>query len=141
MKARSAYRTGDLTVLRFATFIASMALSSAAIAAAPSRPLTASEKAVVEHAIRAQLSDPDSAKFRHNPYQTGSTWYCGLVNAKNRVGGYVGYRLFYVIVSEGDKAIGPIKSARSSNIVSEDEALPYMLAETRCSVEGYKTTY
>jgi hypothetical protein len=141
MKGRWVDRTETLMMLRLTTLTAIAAVSSAAIAAAPSRPLTASEKVVVEHAIRAQLSDPDSAKFRHNGYQAGSTWYCGLVNAKNRLGGFVGYKLFYVIVADGDKATGPIKAVRSSNIVSEDSGLPYMLAESRCSVEGYKTSY
>lgn len=49
--------------------------------------------------VLAQLSDPDSATFR-NEVIKGDWWYakgsilCGEVNAKNKMGGYIGYQKF-----------------------------------------------
>lgn len=44
--------------------------------------------------VRAELTDPDSAKFRN---QKG---YCGEVNSKNRMGGYTGFVRF-IAITEG----------------------------------------
>lgn len=45
-------------------------------------------------AVRLKLADPNSAEFDAVAEKDGVT--CGLVNAKNRVGGYVGFRAFIV---------------------------------------------
>ena len=45
-------------------------------------------------AVRMQLSDPGSAEFGSVETDDGTT--CGFVNAKNRLGGYVGFRAFIV---------------------------------------------
>jgi hypothetical protein len=47
--------------------------------------------------VRANLVDPDSAKFsevRHNKEKGGS---CGVVNSKNRMGGFSGPTVFLVL--------------------------------------------
>lgn len=65
-------------------------------------------RAYVVHELRkpvlAELNDPDSAKFRDEWLASGWTeWFvkgsilCGEVNAKNRMGGYVGYTPFKAI--------------------------------------------
>lgn len=46
-----------------------------------------------QEAVRAKLNDPASAQFR-NVTQTVGGPFCGEVNAKNRMGGYVGFRWF-----------------------------------------------
>lgn len=50
--------------------------------------------------IAARLKDPDSAKFTamnlHTNRQTGKRTLCGMVNAKNSYGGYVGATGFHV---------------------------------------------
>lgn len=46
--------------------------------------------------IRALLKDPESARFSELKYVEHSQGVCGLVNAKNGFGGYVGNRVFYV---------------------------------------------
>lgn len=62
-------------------------------------------RAYLVHELRkpvlAQLSDPDSAIFRNEYLPYGwSEWrvagniLCGEINAKNKMGGYVGYRKF-----------------------------------------------
>lgn len=45
--------------------------------------------------VQLQLADPDSAKFKNVAYKKG-IGVCGEVNAKNRMGGYVGYKTFVV---------------------------------------------
>ena len=64
--------------------------------------LTSQEKEIIMTAVKVKgdLKDPDSAQFRwvrlsadvdtNAPHVSAS--YCGLVNAKNSYGGYVGYR-------------------------------------------------
>lgn len=66
------------------------------------RPIQAARTLVVE-----RLSDPQSAQFR-NEVIYGGTIVCGEVNARNRMGGYVGFRWFNVAL---DTTIGkPIVS-------------------------------
>ncbi len=50
-----------------------------------------------EDAVRAVLADPESACFSRLfvSRQSGLPVVCGMVNAKNRFGGYVGDRPFY----------------------------------------------
>jgi len=62
--------------------------------------------AEVEAAVREELLDPESARFRNlyfapNPVGPDSR-VCGEVNAKNRFGGYVGFNDFGVDVSNLD---------------------------------------
>lgn len=63
--------------------------------------------------VLERLSDPDSAKFRNEWLATGwSAWraessiLCGEVNAKNRMGGYVGYVKFSSVAGGNDVDIG-----------------------------------
>lgn len=53
-------------------------------------------------AVLAKLNDEDSAKFR-NIRVLGIGEVCGEVNAKNRMGGYVGYQHFYLIGTPHNK--------------------------------------
>lgn len=66
----------------------------------------------VENAQKAlidNLNDPDSAKLRKlmyfNDVNNKMQILCGEINAKNRMGGYVGYRKFF-IASNGRSDIG-----------------------------------
>src|ERR1700748_1879112 len=49
---------------------------------------------VMEAEIKSHLVDPESAKFTWWAYPNNG-FYCGLLNARNRMGGYVGNTLFY----------------------------------------------
>jgi hypothetical protein len=54
-------------------------------------------------AVRERLFDPESAQFSEVFTGTpGSGAICGLVNAKNRMGGYVGRRPFFYSKSSGN---------------------------------------
>jgi RNA polymerase subunit RPABC4/transcription elongation factor Spt4 len=49
-----------------------------------------------QEAVKAQLRDPESAKFSNVTvvHKPGSTAVCGEVNARNGFGGYTGYQQF-----------------------------------------------
>lgn len=56
--------------------------------------LGCSGESTVKNEVKAQLIDPDSAKFRNiHIFKNGN--YCGEVNAKNSMGGYSGFVVFY----------------------------------------------
>lgn len=57
---------------------------------------TPAEHREAEAAVKAQLSDPGSAQFRNlrTKWNRGTKIVCGDVNAKNRLGGYEGFRPF-----------------------------------------------
>lgn len=58
----------------------------------------------VVEAVKAELKDPDSAKFK-GVKQTSPGYWCGWVNAKNGYGGYTGYSVFFY--HDGKVAINP----------------------------------
>jgi hypothetical protein len=81
------------------------------------------------NAVKNDLKDPDSARFRNVVYygsyikfkdgkrvRLGTHTICGEVNAKNSFGGYGGYREFRASVSRNSetKVIGDVASAVSS---------------------------
>ncbi|WP_353187482.1 hypothetical protein [Pseudomonas sp.] len=74
-----------------------LALACTAVIA---KDFTPSQKNKLQAAVKAQLIDEDSAKFKLPPYQGGDL-YCGQVNSKNRMGGYTGYTVFQAAVLPG----------------------------------------
>lgn len=65
---------------------------------------------LAEDDVRASLKDPDSAKFRGVvKFSTGAV--CGEVNAKNAMGGYVGFTPF-VVSRHGQVEFDPGESTR-----------------------------
>ncbi len=87
--------TSTVAVLRAATILAAFALSIGGPAVALGRDLTAAEQALIEAAVRKELSNPASARFKWMPIaKDGDLRYCALVDAKNRAGFYVGDLLF-----------------------------------------------
>lgn len=74
------------------------------------RPVQIAKQAVLE-----KLVDPSSAQFKDVQLVDGSL-VCGEVNAKNRMGGYVGYASFAVIDGRDaaiDKDDDPVKVAKN----------------------------
>lgn len=77
--------------------------------------LSERDKAAVESAIRNELKDPDSAKFkdfvaRADATSRGTFHVCGLVNAKNSFGGYSGFTIFYTVLFRSEASGGAIIS-------------------------------
>jgi len=57
----------------------------------------ASKIAEGESQVRDALADPNSAEFRNLSIREVTGAVCGEVNAKNRMGGFVGFTRFYVL--------------------------------------------
>jgi len=61
----------------------------------PSEPAKPDPFQEVMAAVAAKMVDPGSATFQALSVKVADFAYCGEVNAKNRMGGYVGYQKFY----------------------------------------------
>ena len=62
--------------------------------------LTPPQQTLIEDAVRLELRDPDSAKFRHGKLNNKGE-FCGFVNAKNGFGGYTGFTPFIGMIIHG----------------------------------------
>lgn len=94
------------------------------------RPLTEDDKTEIRTAVKRELLDPDSARFRWNPEMLEPEHYCGFVNAKNRMGGYVGFKAFIIDYEDGRVSRASILSgvqrracSREKYNIDEDLAL------------------
>lgn len=61
-----------------------------------------SETGRVEDLVRENLKDPTSAQFKEIRKSKDGKYFCGEVNAKNSMGGYIGFTEF---------AVGPMDSS------------------------------
>jgi hypothetical protein len=50
-----------------------------------------------KRAVAGTLIDPESARYENVKVQKELSVVCGLVNAKNKFGGYVGFKQFYYL--------------------------------------------
>lgn len=64
----------------------------------------------MEKIVKQSFKDPDSAKFSKVTYSSKTGYYCGLVNARNSMGGYVGNKRFVASLS-GDVFFDPERLA------------------------------
>lgn len=77
-------------------------LLSAVAAAGPRKPAPKSEPVVdpriaaAKQLVTDSLKDPESARFREIFVARDGETVCGAVNAKNSMGGYVGFRRFMI---------------------------------------------
>lgn len=69
----------------------------AADPAKPIPPLRETTKAEIQRKLDLELIDGASARYLW-PKRTDSSAYCGFVNAKNSLGGYVGWKLFTALL-------------------------------------------
>lgn len=70
--------------------------------------------------VKEALKDPESAQFRNLQYLADSNSLCGEVNAKNSMGGYVGFKSF--AVSAGGNPVILQKLTFNSVIWDKDTA-------------------
>ena len=82
-------------------------------------------------AVKAMLNDPDSAKFEGLQAGITSGDVCGYVNAKNRMGGYVGKTPFYYVKS--DKSAGIVQPLTDNDF----KMLQYDLEYNPSSPDSY----
>lgn len=68
-----------------------------------------------EEAIKRYLNDPNSAMFRSERHsKVSKEFWCGEVNAKNRMGGMVGY-VRYVVELHDDPDLADLDSPKVEN--------------------------
>lgn len=81
--------------------------------------------------VRANLFDGASAQFSDTNYYENTNYVCGQVNAKNRLGGYVGPKRFIVSLKEKSNYFDPDreapKSPTSPTSLSTEAAVNYAL--------------
>jgi hypothetical protein len=93
------------------------------IASADYGPAPQNPHVIAEEWVKNQLVDPYSAHFEHGPLVKGYTsmyrdvqygWIqCGTVNAKNRMGGYVGRQAYFVTIRHNQVVSGYVDSPTS----------------------------
>ena len=66
-----------------------------------------SPEAMVMDMVRRSLNDPESARFENVTFNAKTKFGCGVVNAKNRMGGYVGFARFVVYQPDGSVQFEP----------------------------------
>jgi len=93
------------------------------------RPITDAEKAMIRQAVKKKLIDPGSAQFRWNTRVSHSVVYCGFVNSKNRMGGYVGFTAYEVMVDRQTNSIALVD-------LQEDDGDLYVITKM-CGERGY----
>lgn len=76
-----------------------MPLLIAASPSHPPRPIAAAEQAAIKNAADDLLFDGPSARWKWPPKRSAFV-YCGEVNAKNRMGAYIGWHPFYFVIDE-----------------------------------------
>lgn len=108
--------------------LAALALTASATAAGDyPRPLTQAERAVIMKKADEVLFDGPSARWQWPDKLNDKDSYCGFINAKNRMGGYTGWRPFYY-------GLGRF------GILEDDEGKPSsnrIMYELICGVGGY----
>lgn len=96
------------------------------------RNLTKREQAMIKDTIGDYLFDDVSARYKFGDYQ-GGLYYCGRLNAKNRDGNYMGYKIFLVSLLRDQKS----NHITSVNFLDMDTK---NVAES-CNQLGYKLLY
>ena len=91
----------------------------------------------IEAEVRARLIDPDSAKFEGVTFNRGKSVGCGFVNARNRMGGYIG-RTHFVLFPDGDLRFGPNEDAStgdtSAKLLAAQQQSNYLtLVDSNCA--------
>ncbi|OSM04337.1 hypothetical protein [Magnetofaba australis] len=121
----------------FLALFAVFSLSFSEGVAAETPELTEADKKIIEDAVKEKLVDPFSAKFKWMPYN-GDKTYCGLVNAKNRMGGYTGFVPFTVLyMKTKERNIGALPQISTYDPKSTDSQVTVQL----CEMAGYKDFY
>lgn len=78
----------------------------------------------VESLVRASLKDPASAQFAD--VHVKEPWGCGVVNAKNAMGGYVGERVFLVHMTTGGVEFMEPEESGSERLASLDRQIKFL---------------
>jgi hypothetical protein len=116
-----------MTALKILCIAIPLALLSANVEADSGAP-TKAQIAAIQSAVKARLKDGDSAKFaeiRLGKSNAGATVACGVVNAKNGYGGYIGYQAFMVQLDSSEAWVREL-----------DDPTRYAQAKAECHMIG-----
>ena len=94
-------------------------------------PLIPRDREAIKAFVADKLYDGESARWRW-PLAREPAGYCGWVNAKNRMGAYVGWRLYYVFYLSG---AGGVKVLRA-RMTGDDDAETAKI-NSLCADDGY----
>jgi hypothetical protein len=77
--------------------------------------------------INDQMKDPSSTQFR-NEYLSSSGWLCGELNSKNGMGGYAGFKRFFVrskdeMYLEGDGSLRGETTQDVIDVLNEENSI------------------
>lgn len=106
------------------------------------RPITLAEKKAIIAQFSTMLLDGQSAIWRWPLVQNGASVagdYCGFVNAKNRMGAYVGFHAFYIFIF---RPPGKPVTAAGGMLISEadPQSLANSIVPDLCAGAGYSVT-
>ncbi len=90
------YRTGEMTNKKLQWVVAAVAAVIAGTASSYVWQTRFSPTAKIQTLVKSRLNDPESAMFSDVKYFPDTGGGCGFVNARNRMGGYVGNFQFTV---------------------------------------------
>lgn len=82
------------------------------------------------------LIDPSSAMFQNVDYR--SDYVCGEINGKNRMGGFVGYKRFFVRLAEDAAQIEP--SFEMMDLIEAEESCRSQSASTYATISSRAST-
>lgn len=89
--------------------------------------LTKNQKRLIEKRVKENLFDPYSAHFKWPQkainLEDGILGYCFFVNAKNRFGGYVGYKQHSVLLAKAEKGWEVKEQSGAQDYCSNSEDL------------------
>lgn len=111
--------TKDMRANKLAAYLAIMAALAigGSILAVRIKPING-----VEQAVKSMLKDPDSAAFSLVKVYPDTGAACGMVNAKNSLGGYVGSWPFVFVPGKG-ATLPPDEAGSSASTAEQIQAL------------------
>ena len=117
--------------------IAAIIIAFVPFTAAIGAELTSNEKEMVSASIRNALTDPESARFKWVPLidERKSNIYCGVVNSKNRLGGYAGDAPYVVFLAWVDGTLKASIVVKIGNADWKSSASTVVLGT--CNDAGY----
>ena len=110
------------------TSIALLLIGSLALTACNSGP---SDSDKIKTIVKGVLIDGESAQFSDLKYYQSTKFGCGFVNAKNKLGGYVGKKKFIVSLEQNAANIDPEReipeAPKAPNYISAEATMRYAL--------------
>jgi len=91
-------------------------------------------KSKIETLVRERINDPDSLKIQWLPLSNNFRMYCFRINAKNGLGGYVGYKPAIVFFTDETQS-----KISEISLVSRDSDVAF--SNEQCAKQGYDTLH